>query len=848
MSWLRVAPTPRGAGATCARRAASIPWRFIPAPGIAMTTAAGAAPVARSPATMLRRAALLSLVTVAYVAAAWLGLRFAVVLGAVSPLWPPTGLALAALVLLGRRSWPAVALGVMIVERWVIGLSWPVTLLMTFGNTLEAWLGATLLARWGFRPAMDRLRDAGLLVSCAALAPVPSATAGALALCGLAGVAWSELPSTWGTWWAGDAMSALVVTPMLLAWLVPRAQVAPGRPAERAVAFGGLVAASLLAFFRPEPARHADAVLALLSFPFMAWLALRFTRRAAAGGVVTVAAIAIVATGLDMGPFDAGSAMERSVLLQVFLAVTGLATLALSTAVSGQRRAEAQREESLAFMKEFSETLHHAAWISELPGGRLLWASPAFERLFGEDAGWRRRVHPEDAPRVEEAWRLFTGDDARDRHAVTYRLLRDDGRTQWIAEEARRIRDPRGRGVRASGLARDATADVREREERVHLERRVHEVRRNESLAHLAGGVAHDFNNTLQVILVASELTRDEVAHMPEAHDHLGRIAEAARHAAGLCRQMLAYAGSGRVEIARHDLGDVVREALESAAGATPANVSVRLEASREPLPVRGDAANLQQAVLNLVSNACDAVGGRGGEVIVRTGRERLQAGDLSEYVPTGAMPGDHAFVEVEDRGTGMQPEVVSRLFEPFFSTKFLGRGLGLPAVLGIARAARGGVRVRTRPGDGSTFRLILPVDEAPAALGEAPRDRTAPRVLVVDDDPDVRAVLAGLLGAMGVEHVACADAGEALEAFRSSARPFDLVLLDLVMPGLPAEHALREMLVLRKDVRIVVMSGLAESEVLRLVGDEPVAGYLHKPFGIAEAAAWIRTVMSSGT
>jgi CheY-like chemotaxis protein len=208
--------------------------------------------------------------------------------------------------------------------------------------------------------------------------------------------------------------------------------------------------------------------------------------------------------------------------------------------------------------------------------------------------------------------------------------------------------------------------------------------------------------------------------------------------------------------------------------------------------------------VLNLVSNACDAMSTEGGEVVVRTGESVMRASDLTEYVPTGAMPGLHAFVDVEDHGPGMPPEVVARLFEPFFSTKFLGRGLGLPAV-----------------------------DQV-----------TNPRVLIVDDDPDVRAVLAGLLGAMGVQHVECADAGAALDAFRTG-RPFDLVLLDLVMPGLPAEHALREMLVLRPASRIVVMSGLAESEVLRLVGAAPVTGYLHKPFGIAEAGAWIRSLMS---
>ena len=252
-----------------------------------------------------------------------------------------------------------------------------------------------------------------------------------------------------------------------------------------------------------------------------------------------------------------------------------------------------------------------------------------------------------------------------------------------------------------------------------------------------------------------------------------------------------------------------------------------------------GDRETPGQIVMNLVINAADAVGDRDGEITIVTGAMHADPTLLARCV-SGAdrQPGDYVFLEVRDNGTGMTPEVRAKIFNPFFTTKFAGRGLGLAATLGIVRSHDGALQVESAPGQGSSFRLLLPPAKSPDALPAAPCE-AAPtnwqhpgHALVIDDEEPVRAVATQLLGHIGLTARAAADGRTGLALFRENPGQFDVVLLDLMMPGFSGEETLAALRAVRRDVRVLLVSGYSEGDLLRRLGREHgKLSFLAKPF-----------------
>ena len=389
-------------------------------------------------------------------------------------------------------------------------------------------------------------------------------------------------------------------------------------------------------------------------------------------------------------------------------------------------------------------------------------------------------------------------------------------------------------------------------EERERLEGQVRHAQKLESLGVLAGGIAHDFNNLLTGVLGNIELGLMQVEPgSPAAHSFTEARASTER-AAELSRQMLAYSGKGSFVIEAVDVNAVVTEIGNLLEVSVSKNVALSYDLCRHLPPVVADVTQLHQVVLNLITNASDSIGDGGGVVALRTGVRHCDRAYLAEtYVDDHLPEGDYLFLEVRDTGCGMDADTVQRMFEPFFSTKFTGRGLGLASALGIIRGHSGAIKVTSEKGCGTTFTVLLPVGSCPDVQpAEKPLETTScddegGTVLLVDDEDAVREIGMRLLEQAGFDVVGACDGREAVEYYREHSDEVSCVLLDLTMPVMGGEEAFEELRKIRENVRVVVSSGFSEQEVVGKFGDGGVVGFVQKPYRfeklVAEVEAAVR-------
>ncbi|MBK6686966.1 MAG: response regulator [Deltaproteobacteria bacterium] len=372
------------------------------------------------------------------------------------------------------------------------------------------------------------------------------------------------------------------------------------------------------------------------------------------------------------------------------------------------------------------------------------------------------------------------------------------------------------------------------------LEADLVERQRLESLGLLAGGVAHDFNNILTGVLANASFLRTENANAgPDTLEVVDEIEVAARRAAELCRQLLAYAGRGRLTVAPVSLSVLAQEASRLLKASVPARVELQLHLDdAEPLWAQGDEAQLQQVVLNLLLNGIEAIDGP-GRVTLRTSAQTVTTGAEARSITGEALaPGSYVLLEIEDTGRGMSPDTRRRIFEPFFSTKGSGRGLGLAAVLGIVRSHQGALSVDSVEGRGSHFRLWLPRTQAPAPTvvpsAASAVEAQAKVVLVIDDEPPIRRVVATALKKLGLQVLQAEDGKLGLERYLAQPR-VDLVITDLTMPVMSGEETVQQIRAHRPEQPIIVMSGYDQSEAMSRLQTGVEIYFLRKPFDVQE-------------
>lgn len=373
--------------------------------------------------------------------------------------------------------------------------------------------------------------------------------------------------------------------------------------------------------------------------------------------------------------------------------------------------------------------------------------------------------------------------------------------------------------------------------ERRRSEETVRQAQRLESLAVLAGGIAHDFNNLLTATFghlhVARQLTTDE-----RVAGHLDSIEQAVAKAADLTRQLLAYGGKGQFAVEPVDLGALVHDMTELLRVSIPKSVSIACEVAPGAVAVEADRAQMQQLIMNLITNAGEAIGDAEGSVSVRVAPVELdEATARHDFVGQEVRPGPMVMLEVTDTGAGMSQETLARIFDPFFSTKASGRGLGLSALRGILRAHHGGVRILSELGRGTTFRVLVP------ATTSRPRPPARPSigakgegtVLVVDDEANVRASLRAVFEQLGFKVIEADSGARAIEIFRELHASIGWVFMDLTMPRMDGHATFLELRGIDPGVVVVLSSGWAESEVMQRFAGHPPSAFLAKPFTLGE-------------
>jgi PAS domain S-box-containing protein len=474
--------------------------------------------------------------------------------------------------------------------------------------------------------------------------------------------------------------------------------------------------------------------------------------------------------------------------------------------------------------------------------------------MFVEASGFGRDEVLGNGPRLSDFWadrtlhagileRLGVGERVTGVQ-TRYRCKNGDDRDALVSVEPIRVDGEAG----AVWQVLDVTERLREEARRLDLEGQLQQRQRLESLGLLAGSIAHDFNNLLGAILANTDLALRKTDQTEKGALLLERVRSAALHASELTSQMLAYSGRARLNPQPVDLNELVQDMMRLLEVTLPKNARFGLHLMHDLPKVRADAAQVRQVLMNLVTNASEALEGRSGEIIIRTAAGFLDENSLRRTLTGMApSPGRYCLLAVSDTGCGMDPETRARIFDPFFTTKRDGRGLGLAAAIGIIRGHGGAIDIESERGVGTTFSVWLPCEsptevEAPVASGtksfvvEAPAPEEG-TLLVVDDDPRFLEAAVDMARGLGYSVLTAGSGHQAVELFRRRATELGAVLLDVLMPDLDGWEVLRSLREIRPEVPVVLMSGFIPAAEHARVDCAEADGFLQKPFLMEDLA-----------
>jgi len=449
--------------------------------------------------------------------------------------------------------------------------------------------------------------------------------------------------------------------------------------------------------------------------------------------------------------------------------------------------------------------------------------------------GWLEGVHPDDRQRTVAAY--SSSFESRRKCHLEYRLRRADGEYRSIVCSG----VPRLASSGAFGGYIATCVDITDLK---RAQEEAFERQRLEGLRVLTGGIAHDFNNLLAGIVLDADAAEMSLAGGVPPEDEIHRIKTIAIRAADIVRELMIYAGQEESRLHPVNVSAVVEDMLALLKASVSKNVALISDLEKDLPPLLGNATQIRQLVMNLVINASEAIGPRDGTIRVVTSRESNRSG------------GDYIRLEVSDTGCGMTEEAKARIFEPFFTTKFTGHGLGLAVVQGIAHSHGGVINVKSAPGEGSIFEILLPcsatgIEETPAGR-DASRIDTPPgscrTVLVVENEESLRLSLSNGLRRRGFAVWAAADGHTAVDLFRTRAGEIDIVVLDLTLPGLSGLEVLREFRLYKPEVKVVLTSANNHQVGSIAAEGEAQLRFLRKPYQLGELVRSICQSAASGS
>ncbi|MFW6179179.1 MAG: PAS domain S-box protein [Desulfohalobiaceae bacterium] len=523
--------------------------------------------------------------------------------------------------------------------------------------------------------------------------------------------------------------------------------------------------------------------------------------------------------------------------------------VAFYTDIRLQKRAESALQESQERLQHVLEATQDGIWDWDVQTEQAYY-SPGYFQMLGYEGSefpehfqtWLQLVHPEDKDRVWQA----NQDCIQGRtegFKVEFRMRARDGSWRWIMGRGKGVRrDSQGKALRMVGSHVDIT-------EQKHMEVQLHQARKMEALGTLAGGVAHDFNNVLQIISGYTQLMQDRrPAQDKDSHDLL-QIQGAVQRAAGLVQNLLYYSRRSEPALGALDLNQEILETSRILKQTLPRMIQLETDLQKDLWQIWADPVQVEQVLINLASNAADAMP-EGGRLLLETRNMQLDQDSASRYLDCS--PGDYVQLCVSDTGRGMDEELKKKIFDPFFTTKAVGQGtgLGLASVYGITQSLGGQVLCYSEEGRGTVFRIYFPAYQAETLqprqhIQDDSSVEGTETILVVDDEPWIRELTQEALQGLGYRVVCAPDGETALEIYQSSNPNIDLVVLDLSMPGMGGRRCLQEILELDPGARVLLSSGYAPGEDKGLQEyQERAVDFLGKPFQLSQLAAKIRQLL----
>ncbi len=509
--------------------------------------------------------------------------------------------------------------------------------------------------------------------------------------------------------------------------------------------------------------------------------------------------------------------------------------------------ADAERRYQLA-----SQAGRSGAWDWDLETDDL-YIDPLLKSFLGYTdeeipnrlANWHDLVHPDDLPKVQDtAEEHISGDSTV--YEVEHRMLRKDGSVLWFLTRGTVVRDEADKPVRMLGTSTDITSYVTVQAEHDELQRRLLEAQKSESLMAMAAGVAHDFNNILQAINGHADLLLEQLPEDSPFISDLSSIRSSVLRAKSLTNQMLHYAGGGSQKIRPLNISELIGDLDTLLLATVSKKIKINYNLATSLPVIKADESQLEQVIMALVVNADEAMGDEPGAITLTTGTALADSRYLSGFhLADNLEEGEYVTLMIEDTGCGMDATARARMFDPFFSTKFIGRGLGLASVLGIVRAHGGAIRVDSEVGRGTVVRLLLPIAAEQPEPSEAPTEQLSPGArlfsglaLVVDDEEAVRVVAMKMLEKIGFSVLTANDGREALEVFREHADDLAFVLLDVTMPEMGGVESLAAMRRINPNVRVVLSSGYNEETIRQRFEDTSPVEFIQKPYLKSELVA----------
>jgi PAS domain S-box-containing protein len=525
---------------------------------------------------------------------------------------------------------------------------------------------------------------------------------------------------------------------------------------------------------------------------------------------------------------------------------------ALAIALSQRQAIEALRESEERY-RRITEGLTDYQYTVRVEDGRAVETtqSPACALVtgytpkeFAEDPYlWIHMVAPQHRELVRErVHQVLAGGEIP---PIEHLIHRRDGEARWVIDTIIPHKDAFGKLLSYDGVIKDITDRKRSEEEKLKLETQTRQLQKSESLGRMAGAIAHHFNNQLETVMLSLDMLRGDLARGMDAEDTLNGAMQAARRAAEVSGLMLTYLGQSRASREPMDFAATCLQALPLLLLPMPKRVNLKTEIPNAGPVIRSDASQIRQILANLLTNAWEAIVNC-GSICLAVKTVASAEIPIARRFPIDWQPQNDAYacLEVHDSGTGISPADFEKLFDPFFSSKFTGRGLGLPVVLGIVRAHEGVITVESQPGQGSIFRIFFPVDaktvssqknksaeSAPTVNASASEAKPAGAVLLVEDEISLRKVAANALKALGLKVFVAVDGVEAVELFQLHRDEISLVLCDLTMPRMDGWETILALRKLSPAIPVILSSGYDEARVMR--GDHPEMpqAFLSKPY-----------------